>query len=201
MKKDVIIFDLGGVLIDWNPAHLFDKIFHKPEEKKYFFKNICTDDWHAQQDAGRKTAEATEELVMKHPDWAHHIKAFYARWKEMFGGAIEGTVDILKELKGRNYKLYALTNWSAELFDETASDYPFLKWFEGIVKSGEEKINKPDLRIYNILLHRFAIDPTTAIYIDDRESNVRAAEKLGMEGIVFNSPEQLRAELKKRLLL
>jgi 2-haloacid dehalogenase len=193
---DTIVFDLGNVLIDWNPHHLFDKIFDKKEDKEYFLKNICTDEWHAKQDAGRKTQEATEELLQKHPDWAHPIKAFYSRWKEMFGGAIEGSVEILKELKEKEYKLYALTNWSAELFEQTEGDYPFLQWFEGIVKSGEERINKPDERLYQILLDRYQLNASNTLFIDDREKNIAAAQKLGMHGIVFESPEQLKRDLE-----
>jgi 2-haloacid dehalogenase len=201
MAIDTIIFDLGNVLIDWNPGHLFDKVFSKKEEKDYFFQNVCTDDWHAQQDAGRSTEEATEELVKQHPKWEHAIRAFYSRWKEMFGGEIEGSVEILKELKEKGYRLYALTNWSAELFQRTYPDYPFLHWFEGIVMSGEEKVNKPDERIYQVLLERYHINPDQALFIDDKEKNVRTAERIGIRGIVFKSPNQLREELRAEKLL
>ena len=201
MAIDTVVFDLGNVLIDWNPNHLFNKIFDKQEDKDFFFRNICTDEWHAKQDAGRSTKEATDELVQKHPNWAHPIRAFYTRWKEMFSGTIEGSVTILHQLKNKGYKLYALTNWSAELFEQTAPDYPFLQWFEGIVKSGDEGVNKPDERIYQILFDRYHITPGNALFIDDREKNEAAAQKLGMRGIVFQSPEQLRKELVELNLL
>ena len=201
MAIDTIIFDLGNVLIDWNPNHLFDKIFSKKEDKDYFYQNICTTEWHEKQDAGRPVEEATDELVQKHPKWEHAIRAFYARWKEMLGGPIEGSVAILKELKEKNYKLYALTNWSAELFKRTYDDYAFLHWFDGIVMSGEEKVNKPHEKIYQVLLDRYQIEPSKAIFIDDREKNIATAEKLGITGIIFESPEQLRQKIVELKLL
>jgi 2-haloacid dehalogenase len=177
-------------------------MFNKEKEKKeYFFKYICTPEWHARQDAGRPVKEATEELVKIHPDWEHPIRTFYGRWKEMFQGPIEGSVRILKELKDKGYKLYALTNWSAELFQLSLEDFEFLHWFDGRVVSGEEKINKPDLSIYKILLDRYKINPGSALFIDDKKENVRAAGELGIEGIQFESPEQLREELINRQVL
>lgn len=202
MAINTLIFDLGNVLIDWNPSYLFDKIFDDKAKKEYFFSNVATMEWHSKQDAGRPVAEATEELLQKHPDWAHPIKAFYARWKEMFSGTVEGSVEILKELKeSGNYKLYALTNWSAELFKEALEDYSFLYWFDGRVVSGEEGINKPSLEIYHILLQRYNVDPQTALFIDDKEENIAAAKKVGIDGIVFTSPQQLRNELTIRKIL
>jgi 2-haloacid dehalogenase len=196
-KVDTIVFDLGNVLIDWNPSYLFDKVFENDIEKKsYFFKNICTEEWHARQDAGRPVMVATDELVNKYPDWEQPIRAFYDRWKEMFHGPINGSVEILKELKARNYKLFALTNWSAELFKLALEDFEFLHWFEGIVVSGEEKMNKPVKDIYLILLNRYHIDPERTIFIDDKLKNVQAAEEAGMKGIQFQSPEQLKQALK-----
>src|SRR5438309_2079538 len=119
MKIDTIIFDLGNVLVQWNPANLYNKIFKDKKEVDYFLNNICTMDWHTEQDAGRSPEEGTETLVKEHPDWEHPIRIFYARWKEMFSGPIEGSVQILKELKQKGYKVYALSNWNAELYNRT----------------------------------------------------------------------------------
>jgi 2-haloacid dehalogenase len=198
---NTIIFDLGNVLIDWNVHYLYDKIFSDKEKRDYFLSNICTPEWHAKQDAGRPVSQATNELVAKHPEWKEEITAFYSRWNEMFGGAIEGSVEILKELKKTDLKLYALTNWSAELFKHALAEYDFLHWFHGRVVSGEEGINKPEQEVYKRLLQRFAVDPRSALFIDDKEYNVDAAVNLGMDGIIFISPGQLRTELEKRSIL
>jgi 2-haloacid dehalogenase len=198
-----IIFDLGGVLIDWNPDYVFDKIFEgKIEEKKYFYDNICTSDWNEEQDAGRSLDEATQLLVDRHPEWKEHIEAYYGRWEEMLGGPIPGTVEIFRQLKesGR-YRLYALTNWSHELFPIALERYEFLHWFDGRVVSGEEKMRKPFPEFYRLTLERFGLKAEDTLFIDDNLRNVEAAEKLGMQCIRFTSPEQLEQELKSRGVL
>ncbi|MDB5251724.1 MAG: family phosphatase, partial [Flaviaesturariibacter sp.] len=180
MTIDTIIFDLGGVLIDWNPDYVFDELFAgQPEKKERFFKEICTPDWNEEQDAGRPLAVATQELLDRHPDWDVYIKAFYGRWEEMLGGPITGTVDLLRELKesGR-YRLYALTNWSAETFPTALRLYDFLHWFDGRVVSGEEKMRKPFPEFYNLLLDRFGVAPGQCLFIDDNARNIAAAEAL-----------------------
>src|SRR5215212_5971306 len=140
-KITTIIFDLGGVLIDWNPRYVYRTIFDNEEKIDWFFENICTNEWNEHQDSGRSLKEATEELVAKHPEHENEIRAYYDRWEEMLGGPINETVEILRSLKEANkYKLYALTNWSAETFPVALQRYDFLQWFDGIVMSGEEKI-------------------------------------------------------------
>ena len=158
-------------------------------------------EWHTVQDAGRSPAEGTDVLVKEHPHWEHPIRAFYARWKEMFSGPIDGTVQILKELKKKGYQLYALSNWNAELFNRTVDDFPFLNWFDGKIISGEEKLKKPDEEIYRLLLERFPITPENAVYIDDKEENLLPAEKLGMKTILFTAPEALRSSLQALQIL
>jgi 2-haloacid dehalogenase len=197
-----IIFDLGNVLIDWNPKYVFDKMFDDEERKKFFFENICTMEWNEMQDAGRPIKEATEELVTKHPEWKEYIEAYYDQWKDMLGGPIHDTVEIFKELKqsGR-YKLYALTNWSAELFPYALETYEFLHWFDGRIVSGEEKMRKPDPAFYNLLLSRFNVRPEHALFIDDNLRNIHAAEKIGIHTIHFTSPQQLKDELLRLNLL
>ena len=142
-----IIFDLGGVLIDWNPKYVFkDTYFESAEKRDYFFNHICTSDWNEEQDAGRSIVEATQELITKFPDWESSIRDFYGRWTDMLGGPINGTVEIFKQLKDSGkYKTYALTNWQAGLFDIALVRYNFLHWFDGRVVSGEEKMRKPCL--------------------------------------------------------
>ncbi len=193
-----IIFDLGGVLIDWNPNYVFDRLFEGQEEKKKeFFASICTSDWNEEQDAGRSLTEATEELVAQYPEWKEYIQAYYGRWEEMLGGPIQGTVEVFRELKEKGqYKFYALTNWSAELFPIALERYDFLHWFDGRVVSGEEKMRKPVPEFYQLLLSRYNLQPQDVIFIDDNLRNVQAAEVLGIKSIRFHSPEQLKKELE-----
>jgi 2-haloacid dehalogenase len=195
-KIDAVIFDLGGVLIDWNPSYVFDKMFEDEEQKKHFFENICTSDWNEKQDAGRSLKEAIEELVAKHPEWKKYIEAYYGRWEEMLGGPIDGTVEILRQLKQTgNYKLYALTNWSAELFPIALERYDFLHWFDGRVVSGEEKMRKPFPEFYQLILERFLLNIEETLFIDDNVRNAKAAEAMGLKTIIFESPTQLKEEL------
>jgi 2-haloacid dehalogenase len=202
MKINAIIFDLGGVLIDWNPSYVFDKMFDDEEQKKHFFENICTSDWNEKQDAGRPLKEATEELVAKHPDWKEYIEAYYGRWKEMLGGPIHETVEIFRQLKeSGKYKLYALTNWSAETFPVALELYEFLHWFDGRVVSGEEKMRKPFPEFYQLILDRFQLNPQETLFIDDNLRNAKAAEQIGLKTILFQSPLQLKEKLIEHGLL
>ncbi|HYE54051.1 MAG TPA: HAD family phosphatase [Chitinophagaceae bacterium] len=197
MKKvDTVVFDLGGVLIDWNPDYVYRTIFEDEEKMRWFYKNICTPDWNEEQDAGRSLKEATEELVTQFPDHEENIRAYYGRWEEMLGGPIQGTVEILRHLKYEtDCKLYALTNWSHETFPVALSRYDFLHWFDGRIVSGEEKTRKPFLKIYQLLIDRFGIDASRAVYIDDNPRNLEPAKQLGFHIIHFQSPEQLKAAL------
>ncbi|OSZ81025.1 HAD family hydrolase [Chitinophagaceae bacterium IBVUCB2] len=198
-----IIFDLGGVLIDWNPKYVFNETYFESEEKReYFFNHICTSDWNEEQDAGRSIVEATEELITKFPDWEESIRDFYGRWTEMLNGPIHDTVEIFRQLKeSSKYKTYALTNWQAGLFDIALVRYNFLHWFDGRVVSGEEKTRKPFPEFYNILLDRYNVKEEESLFIDDNVRNVKAAEELGIKSIHFQSPEQLLEELKNYKVL
>jgi 2-haloacid dehalogenase len=202
MNTDTIIFDLGGVLVDWNPAYVFDKLIKDEEKRRQFFAEICTSEWNEEQDAGRSLKDATQLLVDRHPEWQEYIEAYYGRWEEMLGGPIQETVDIFRELKeSGKYRFYALTNWSAELFPIALQKYDFLHWFDGRLVSGEEKMRKPFPEFYQLLLDRFHIDKEKAVFIDDNKRNAEAAEAFGIPTIRYESPAQLRAELNKRLIL
>ena len=194
---DTIIFDLGGVLIDWNPRYVYRKIFNTEEEVEWFLENVTTPEWNENQDAGYPLHRATEELIAKHPEWEPEIKAYYGRWLEMLGDAIHETVEILQLLKktGR-YKLYALTNWSGETFPHALNRFEFFKLFDGVVVSGDEKMRKPSAEFYKILLDRYKLDPAETIFIDDSLRNVKGAEAVGIAGIHFHNPKQLKEELK-----
>lgn len=196
---DTVIFDLGGVLIDWNPEYVFLDVFKGDRKKmQWFFDNICTSDWNENQDAGYLMAKATEERIALFPEYKKEIEMFYGRWVEMLGDAIEGTITILKAfVNSKNYKVVALTNWSAETFPIALEKFEFLQWFEGIIVSGEEKTRKPFDAIYNLTLERFNIKAENAIFIDDNLRNIEAANNLGINGIHFKSPEDLAQQLKK----
>lgn len=195
---NTVIFDLGGVLIDWNPRYLYRKIFKTEEEINWFLENVCTPEWNDQQDAGRSFEEATEELVTKFPEHELAIRAWYGRWNETINGRIHETVALLKEIKeSKKYKLYALTNWSAETFPWALDNFEFLHWFEGIVVSGVEKSRKPFPEFYKILFDRYQINPAQAIFIDDNIKNVEGALKVGLPTIHFQSAEQTKKELAK----
>ena len=196
-KIDTVVFDLGGVLIDWNPDYVYRTIFPKEEDMRAFYKNVTTPDWNEEQDAGRSLAEGTELLVKQFPDQEANIRAYYGRWTEMLGGAIQGTVDIFRDLKDEGYRTYALTNWSAETFPIALERYDFLHWFDGRLVSGEQKTRKPFKGFYETLISRFNITPATSVYVDDNARNLVPAEELGFIPIHFKSPEQFRAELEK----
>ncbi|MEL7063107.1 MAG: HAD-IA family hydrolase [Bacteroidota bacterium] len=193
---DTIIFDLGGVLIDWNPRYIYRKMFEDEEKMEWFLKNVTLYEWNIQQDAGRPIAEAEAELIAQWPEWEEYIRAYYGKFPEALGGAIHETVEILESLKkGGQYRLLALTNWSSETFPVALERFEFLQWFEGIVVSGTEKVKKPDTRIYQILLDRYQVDPTRAIFTDDNLANAAAAQGLGIHAIHFQSPMQFREAL------
>jgi 2-haloacid dehalogenase len=202
IKIDTIIFDLGGVLIDWNPRYLYRKIFQTEEEVTWFLENICTSEWNDQQDAGRSFAEATEILVKKHPEWEAPIRAWYGRWQETISGPLHETVEILRSIKDNHpHRLYALTNWSAETFPWALDNFDFLHWFEGIVVSGLEKTRKPLPEFYHILFNRYNVTPRDAVFIDDNLKNIEGAKAVGLQAIHFQSPQQLKDDLKKVGLL
>lgn len=197
-KFNTIVFDLGGVLIDWNPRYVYRTIFKTEEEMEWFLQNVTTPEWNENQDAGYPLHKATEDLIVKHPEWSNEIKAYYGRWIEMLGTSIRETVEIFHELKqGDQYKLYALTNWSAELFHHARERFEFLKWFEGIIVSGEEKMRKPFTEIYKLLLDRYHLDAEHTIFIDDSLKNIKGAEASGITGIQFHNAKQLKEELNR----
>ena len=198
MKTSIktIIWDLGNVLIKWDPKRLYRTIFDTDAEVDWFIDNICTFEWNEQQDAGRTWAEGTRLLIKQYPAYEEHIMAYWKRWPETLVGKITGSEQILRTLKTQNnHRLYALTNWSAETFPEAQRRYDFLQLFEGILVSGEEKLKKPDLKIYQLLLDRYEIEPTTALFIDDSEKNILGAQKLGIHTIHFKYPQQLKRDL------
>jgi 2-haloacid dehalogenase len=191
-----VVFDLGGVLIDWDPRHLYRKLFAGDEAAmEHFLATVCTHEWNRCQDAGRSFAEGARLLKAEHPDNAELIDAYGNRFDEMIAGPIVGSVEILAELRDRGTPLYGLTNWSAETYPAALERFAFLRWFRGILVSGEVGVIKPEPRIFALLIERFAIEPERAVYIDDVETNVAAARPFGIYGIHFTTPANLRQEL------
>ncbi len=198
MKINTLIFDLGGVLIDWNPEYVFLKEFKGNRKKmKWFFENICTMEWNEKQDKGKLIKDATNERIKKFPKYENLINMYYGKWEDMLKGEISATVRILKKLKNKNYKLFALTNWSAETWPVAIKRFDFLKLFDGIVVSGQIQMLKPDKEIYNYIIKKFKLNPSKCVFIDDRMSNVNGARLCGINGIKFDKSTKLITDLKK----
>lgn len=195
---ETVVFDLGGVLVDWNPRYLFRKLMKDELEIEAFLSEVCTSDWNERQDEGRSLSEATEELVKLHPHREEHIRAYYGRWVETLGGPIQGTVEILEEIhRAKTHPLYALSNWSAETFPKARAMYPFLGLFKSVLLSGEEKMIKPNPKFYGLLTSRFGVVPERSIFIDDNARNIEAGRALGFVTHHFKSPELLRRHLEE----
>jgi len=191
-----VVFDIGGVLIDWNPRYLYRKIFTREEEMEWFLSEICTYEWNVQQDGGKLFSEATAELSARYPEHSDKIALYYDRWEEMLAGELTDTVKIFNELKSAGMPLYALSNWSHEAFPVAYERFGFMKQFDGIVVSGYEKLLKPDHAIYRVLMSRYNVNPAESVYIDDNKANAEAAAELGFHAIHFHSADQLRQELR-----
>jgi 2-haloacid dehalogenase len=191
-----VVFDLGGVLVDWDPRYLFRRLLPDEAAVERFLAQVCTAEWNAAQDAGRSWADAVAEASARFPDHAELIAAYDERWPETVGGEIVGSVAVLRDLRERGIQLFSLTNWSGEKFDLTFPMFEWLSWFDGIVVSGRERIVKPDPRIFAILIDRYELDPSSTIYIDDVEANIDAARAAGMTGVLFTGPDRLRFDLR-----
>jgi 2-haloacid dehalogenase len=194
---EAIIFDLGGVLLDWDPRYLYRKMFDDEEAMERFLGEVCTMRWHEANDRGVPFEVTCAQLAAEHPEHAEAIWAWGTRTEEMVGGPIDGSVEILRELvRDGAVRLFALTNMEAHTYPLRRDRYEFLRWFEGTVVSSTEGVIKPDARIYEVLLERYGLDPASTLMIDDNPRNIAAAQALGMPTILFESPEALRAELE-----
>jgi 2-haloacid dehalogenase len=198
---DAVVFDLGGVLIDWNPRHLYRQLFDDEAEMEHFLATVCTLEWHVAHDLGESTADSCAELARRHPEHAPMITAWAERSEDMIGGAIDGTVAILEDLLDAGVPCYVLSNMEPETFPVRRERFEFIDRFHGHVISGLEGLVKPDPRIFRRLLRRFDLQPTRTVFIDDSAVNVEAATELGIRAIHFSSPERLRADLEALGLL
>ena len=196
VRATAVVFDLGGVLIEWDPRRLYRQLFDDPAAMESFLSEVCTPAWNARLDAGHPWPEAIESLAREFPAQRDLILAYDTRWEEMLGGAIEGTVQILAELRDAGIPCYALSNWSAAKFVLTRPRFPFLEWFEGIVISGDVGASKPDPAIYRVLVARYRLTPSATAFIDDAEPNVLVAADLGFRAIQFAGAPGLRADLR-----
>lgn len=197
-KKPVLIFDLGAVLIDWNPRHLYRTLFDDEAAMEAFLETVCTPAWNAEQDRGRSWQDAVDLLTVEHPKHQALIQAYMDRWEDMLKGPIQGTVEILERLDRDGFELHALTNWSAETFPIARERYAFLERFRTILVSGEERLMKPDPAIFELMLERINHPAERCLFIDDSAKNIETADGLGFDAIHFLSPDQLKAELEKR---
>lgn len=193
---DVVVFDLGGVLVDWNPRHLYRRLFGTDEDAmEVFLTQVCHVEWNERQDRGRPWAEAIAEAISRHPDQAAYIRAYRERWGEMLAEAVHDSVAILRELRAAGTRLLALTNWSAETFPIAEARFDFMQWFEGIVVSGREGLMKPEAAIFRRLVERYRLVPERTVFIDDHPRNVDAARAFGLHALRFTDATRLRGDL------
>lgn len=191
-----MVFDLGGVLLDWNPRHLYRTLFADETAMEQFLAEICTPAWHAPHDRGVSTAASCAEIAARHPEFSELIWAWSDRSEEMVGGVDAGSVEVLRSVRETGLPCYALTNMEAETYPLRLQRFPFLSWFDGTVVSGREGMAKPEPAIFKLMLDRFGLVPETTLMIDDTEENLEAASRLGIRTILFRSSGQLRADLE-----
>jgi len=201
MKQNAIkniIFDFGGVIMDWNPRYFFKDYFNDDERMEFFLQNVATDEWNAEQDRGRTTEEGTQLLIKKHPEWEKEIRAYYDNWTVMLKADLPQNVAVLKKLEHSNYELFGLTNWSSETFPYALENYDFFEIFKGkIVVSGDEKLIKPDPEIWSILLERYGLKADESVFIDDNPKNIEVAQSMRFHTVHIMDDTDLEAELRQ----
>ena len=195
-KPTTVVFDIGNVLLRWDPRNLYRAIFDDEAEMEWFLGNVCTHDWNVEQDRGRDWDEAVALLVKDHPKHEPHIRAFHERWHETVSGVFEDHVALLQRLREAGVPNYCITNFSGAKFAEATVRFPFLARFDGVVVSGDERLLKPDPAIYHLLLSRYGLRADDCIFIDDSRANVQAARAVGMQAIQYAEPMDLAAELR-----
>jgi haloacid dehalogenase superfamily, subfamily IA, variant 3 with third motif having DD or ED len=183
------LFDLGGVFFDWNPKYFYKDIFNDPKEMDFFLNDVCNDNWNLKQDAGRSIKEAEQIIISEFPKYEEQIRMYYANHRKMIRGTFKSSIKTLEKLKSLDIQCYVLSNWSAETFKGMTEEYSFLKLFDGILISGEEKLTKPDLAIYKLAIKRFNLVPEKSVFIDDKLANIKTAKKLGLNTIHLTNPK------------
>jgi 2-haloacid dehalogenase len=196
-----VVFDVGGVLIDWDPRYLYRRLIPDEADMERFLAEVCTPQWHAQHDLGASYDDTIPALVAAHPEWADEVRAWDARFPDMYGGTFEGTVDLLADLRARHLPVFASTNWGAHSWALARARYDFLGWFDGALVSGEVGMAKPDPAFFDLLVTTFGLAPAQTLYIEDNLDNLRAAGRRGFVTHHFVSPAALAADLRRRGLV
>ncbi len=194
------LFDLGGVFFDWDPKFFFTKIISDKDEMDFFLTKVCNDEWNLAQDSGRSIEDGEKDIIRKFPQYENLIKLYYPNHRKMIKGTFQTSIDILMKLKQDNYECFVLSNWSAETFAGMTDDYPFLKLFDGLLISGEDKLIKPDSAIYELAINRFNLNPNETIFIDDKLKNIQAAQNLNLLTIHLTDPNKIEDEINKFLI-
>jgi 2-haloacid dehalogenase len=193
-----VVFDIGGVFVDWNPEYLYAKVIPDPDERRKFLSDVCTPEWNFAMDAGTSVSEEVAKLAAERPEYANLINPWWDRWREMLGDEIPGTRAIAERVRRSGMPVYALTNWNAQTWELGLAEFPFLgEIFHGIVVSGREGVTKPDPRIFEILSSRYDLDPETTVFIDDSPKNVAAAADLGYRSHLFATATELGTWLEE----
>ena len=193
-----VVFDLGGVLIDWDPRYLYRQLFADPGEMEDFLARICSPDWHRAHDLGQDITASCRRLALLHPGYRDMIMAWAERGEEMIAGQLDETVEVLRELTTAGTRCYALSNMEPDAFAVRLTRFGFMNWFDGHVISGLEGVAKPDRRIFEILLCRHGLRPQSTMFIDDQAPNVEVARELGIDAVRFTSAQRLRQDLLLR---
>ena len=192
-----IIFDFGGVLVDWNPHYLFDDFFKSEEKSDWFIKNVCNSEWNAEMDCGKPFSVAVAERIAQFPDYEEGIRLYHTDWMKTMGEEIPGMYDLIKSLKENGFPvIYGLTNWSAETFPTVRKKYRIFEMIDYIVMSGEEKLLKPNPLLYKVLLDRYNLVAKECLFIDDNQANVDGAINVGIKSVRFEGVEKLKKDLK-----
>ena len=195
------LFDLGGVFFDWDPNHYYKDVFDTVEERTYFLTEVCNNEWNTKQDAGRTIFEAESVLIPKFPHYEKEIKMYYKNHRKMIRGTYDLSIKILEKLKKLNYSCFVLSNWSSETFVGMKDEYSFLKLFDGLLISGQDKLIKPDIDIYHLAIKRFSLNPAETIFIDDKLENIITAKNLGFKIIHLTNPEKIKDEINKLIMI
>jgi 2-haloacid dehalogenase len=191
------VFDIGGVLLDWNPEYLYSNMITDLEKRSYFLRHVCSPQWNLEQDRGRNWDEAVEALLPDFPEWESEIRAFRMRWSEMVEGPVPGGFELMDDLRQSGYHITALSNWSSDTFDEISDRYPALKTFSGATVSGKVGLIKPDLKIYELHQNAYRIDPNETVFIDDNIDNVKAAQVQGWKAVHHTDAENTKDALRR----
>jgi 2-haloacid dehalogenase len=194
MGIEAVVFDLGGVLIDWNPRHLYRAVFASEDEMERFLGSVCTLQWHYQHDLGQSMSVTLPEQAERFPEYRAQIM-LWADQDAMVGGAVAGVVEVLRGLRARSVPCFAITNWPSESFSHVRDRFDFLGWFDGVVVSGEERVAKPDPRIFRLLLDRYGLDASSTLFIDDSPGHIAAAADIGFVTHVFHTADELTTTL------